>query len=89
MPGVLTIEALAQAGAVAILSMPENKGKTAYFGAINSAKFKGKVVPGDVLILETEIIKSKGPIGVGSAKACVDGKTVAQAELTFALGKAE
>ena len=66
-----------------------NKGKTAYFGAINSAKFKGKVVPGDVLILETEIIKSKGPIGVGSAKACVDGKTVAQAELTFALGKAE
>ena len=89
MPGVLIVEALAQVGAVAILSQPENKGKTAYFGAINSAKFKGKVVPGDVLLLETEIIKSKGPIGVGSAKAYVDGKVVAQAELTFALGKAE
>ncbi|MBO5094637.1 MAG: 3-hydroxyacyl-ACP dehydratase FabZ [Lachnospiraceae bacterium] len=89
MPGVLIIEALAQVGAVAILSLPENKGKTAYFGAINSAKFKGKVTPGDVLTLETEIIKSKGPIGVGSAKAYVDGKVVAQAELTFALGKAE
>ena len=89
MPGVLIVEALAQVGAVAILSLPENKGKTAYFGAINSAKFKGKVVPGDVLFLETEIIKSKGPIGVGSARATVDGTVVAQAELTFALGKAE
>ena len=89
MPGVLIVEALAQVGAVAILSLPENKGKTAYFGAINSAKFKGKVVPGDVLLLETEIIKSKGPRGGGSAKATVDGKVVAQAELTFALGKAE
>ena len=89
MPGVLIVEALAQVGAVAIPSLPENKGKTAYFGAINSAKFKGKVVPGDVLFLETEIIKSKGPIGVGSARATVDGKVVAQAELTFALGKAE
>jgi len=89
MPGVLIVEALAQVGAVAILSLEENKGKTAYFGAINSAKFKGKVVPGDVLMLETEIIKSKGPIGVGSAKAYVEGKVVAQAELTFALGKAE
>lgn len=86
MPGVLIIEALAQVGAVAILSKPENKGKLAFFGAINNAKFKGKVVPGDVLLLETEIIKAKGPIGVGSAKAYVDGKVVAQAELTFALG---
>lgn len=87
MPGVLIIEALAQAGAVAILSLPENKGKTAYFAAINSAKFKGKVVPGDVLMLETEIIKVKGPIGVGSAKAYVEGRLVAKAELTFAIGK--
>ena len=69
MPGVLIVEALAQTGAVAILSLPENKGKIAYFGAINSAKFKGKVLPGDVLTLETEIIKSKGPMGIGSAKA--------------------
>ena len=87
MPGVLIVEALAQTGAVAILSLPENKGRIAYFGAINSAKFKGKVLPGDVLTLETEIIKSKGPIGVGSAKAWVGGRLVVQAELTFAVGK--
>ncbi len=84
-PGVLIIEALAQAGAVAILSLEENKGKTAYFAAINGAKFKKKVVPGDVLLLETEIIKSKGSIGIGRATATVEGKTVVQAELTFAL----
>ena len=86
MPGVLIVEALAQTGAVAILSQPEFKGKTAYFAAINSAKFKGKVTPGDVLTLETEIIKVKGPIGVGSAKAYVDGTLVTKAELTFAIG---
>ena len=89
MPGVLIIEALAQTGAVAILSQPENKGKLAFFGSINSAKFKGKVFPGDVLMLETEIIKVKGPIGVGSAKATVNGKVVTQAELTFAVGDPE
>ena len=86
MPGVLILEALAQTGAVAILGMEENRGKTAYFAGINSAKFRQKVVPGDVLILETEIIKQKGPIGVGSAKATVDGKVVCAAELTFAIG---
>lgn len=89
MPGVLIVEALAQTGAVAILSQPELKGKTAYFAAIHSAKFKGKVTPGDVLILETEIIKVKGSIGVGEAKAYVDGKLVAMAELTFAVGDRE
>lgn len=89
MPGVLIIEALAQVGAVAILSMPENKGKIAFFGGIKEARFKGKVLPGDVLKMETEIIKMKGPIGVGSAKAYVDGKVVAQAELTFAIGAKE
>ena len=72
MPGVLIVEALAQTGAVAILSVEENRGKTAYFAGINSAKFKRKVVPGDVLTLETEIIKQKGPIGVGCATAKVD-----------------
>ena len=87
MPGVLIVEALAQAGAVAILSLPENKGKVAYFGGIDGCRFKGKVVPGDVLILETEIIKSKGPIGVGSAKAYVNDKLVVSAQLTFAVGK--
>lgn len=86
MPGVLIIEALAQVGAVAVLSCEEYKGKTAYFGGINSAKFKRKVVPGDVLTLELEIIRRKGPIGVGSAKAYVDGKVAVIAELTFAIG---
>ncbi len=89
MPGVLIIEALAQTGAVAILSLEENKGKTAYFAGINSAKFKQKVVPGDVLTLETEIVKIKGPIGVGKATATVNGKVAAMAELTFAIGKGE
>lgn len=86
MPGVLIIEALAQTGAVAILGLEENRGKTAYFAGINSAKFKQKVVPGDVLTLETEIIRQKGPVGVGKAVASVDGKTVCIAELTFAIG---
>ena len=86
MPGALIVEALAQTGAVAILSKEENKGKTAYFAGINNAKFKKKVLPGDVLTLETEITKEKGPIGVGSGKAYVDGKLVCQAELTFAIG---
>ena len=89
MPGVLIIEALAQTGAVAILSVPENKGKTAYFAGINSAKFKRKLIPGDVLTLETEIVKIKGPIGVGKAKATVDGKVAAIAELIFAIGSGE
>lgn len=86
MPGVLTVEALAQVGAVAILSLPENKGKTAYFGAIDKCKFKGKVVPGDKLRLETRIIKRKGPVGVGEAIASVDGRVVVRAELTFMIG---
>ena len=89
MPGVLILEALAQTGAVAILSKPENKGKIAYFGAVNSAKFREKVFPGDVLMLETEIIREKGPIGIGSAKAYVNGKVVVQAELTFAIGSSK
>ena len=86
MPGVLMIEALAQTGAVAILSMEENKGKTAYFGGIDKAKFKRKVVPGDRLRLESEIIKRKGPVGVGKAVATVDGKVAVSAELTFMIG---
>lgn len=85
MPGVLIIEAMAQTGAVTILSLAENRGKTAYFAGINAAKFKKKVVPGDVLMLETEIVRQKGPIGVGKATATVEGKIVAQAEITFAM----
>ena len=86
MPGVLQIEACAQVGAVAILSLEENRGKTAYFGAINNARFKRKVVPGDKLRLETKIIKTKGPVGIGEAVASVDGKVVVRAELTFMIG---
>lgn len=86
MPGVLIIEALAQAGAVAILSKPENKGKIAYFGGIEKCRFRGKVVPGDKLRLEMRIIKEKGPVGIGEAKACVEDKVVASAELTFMIG---
>lgn len=86
MPGVLIIEALAQTGAVAILSQESMKGRTAYFGAINSARFKHKVVPGDLLKLECEIIKMKGPIGVGKATAWVGDQVAVTAELTFACG---
>lgn len=86
MPGVLIVEALAQTGAVAILSVEENRGKTAYFGAMDHVKFKKKVVPGDTLRLECEIIKKKGPMGVGKATATVDGKVAVVAELTFMIG---
>lgn len=86
MPGVLTVEALAQVGAVAILSKEENKGKIAYFGGINKCKFKGKISPGDKVKLETKIIRAKGPMGVGEATASVDGKVVVSAELTFMVG---
>ena len=85
MPGVLIAESLAQTGAVAILSMDENKGKNALFGGIDKMKFKRKVVPGDRLKLEVKIIKRKGPIGVGEAIATVDEEIVAKGELTFAL----
>lgn len=85
MPGVLQIEACAQVGAVAILSLDENKGKTAYFGGISSARFKRKVVPGDVLTMECEIIKRKGPVGVGKATAKVGDEVALTAELTFVI----
>ncbi len=86
MPGVLIVEALAQAGAVAILSQPEFQGKTAYFAGIDKARFRKMVMPGDTLTLETKIIKVKGPMGVGEAKAYVDGKLACSAELMFAIG---
>ena len=86
MPGVLIIEALAQVGAVCILSCEKFKGKTAYFGGINNCRFKKKVVPGDVLMLETELIKQKGPVAIARAAATVDGKVAATAELTVAIG---
>jgi 3-hydroxyacyl-[acyl-carrier-protein] dehydratase len=85
MPGVLIAESLAQAGAIAILSLEENKGKNALFGGIDKMRFKKMVVPGDKLKLEVKIIKQKGPIGIGEAIATVEGKLVAKGELTFAV----
>ena len=83
MPGVLIVEALAQVGAVAILSMPEYKGKIAFFGGIKGAKFRRQVVPGDTLKLEVELTRLKGVAGIGIAKATVDGQRVCEAELMF------
>ena len=86
MPGVLQIEALAQAGAVALLSMEEFKGKIPLFAGTNKVRFKRKVVPGDKLDLYCEIIKIKGPIGIGKGIATVDGKLACEAEILFAIG---
>lgn len=83
MPGVLIIEALAQTGAVAILSKEEFKGKLIFFGGINKAKFRKPVEPGCMLRLETKLTKVKGPVGIGEAKAYVDDQLVTEAELTF------
>ena len=85
MPGVLILEALAQTGAVAALSLPENRGKLALFGGVKNARFRRQVVPGDVLILECELIEQHGPVGIGKATAWVDGVRAANAELTFVL----
>ena len=82
-PGVLVVEALAQVGAAIILSMEENKGKTAFFGGLDKVKFRRKVIPGDTLRLECEIIRKKGPVGVGRATATVDGQLAVCAEMTF------
>ena len=86
MPGVLILEAMAQVGGVAILSLPENKGKIAYFAGIDKAKFRQKIVPGDTVRLEVEIIRTRGPIGVGKATASVNGKRAVTCEITFAIG---
>lgn len=83
MPGVLICEALAQVGAVALLSHPDYKGRLAFFGGINKARFRKKVVPGDVLRLETELVKIKGPVGIGRAAAYRGSELCAEAELTF------
>ncbi|MDI6799570.1 MAG: 3-hydroxyacyl-ACP dehydratase FabZ [Actinomycetota bacterium] len=85
MPGVLIVEALAQVGAVVLLSKPENEGKIALFAGIDKVRFKRQVVPGDELTLETEVIKSKGPIGIGVAKATVNGELAASGEIMFAI----
>lgn len=88
MPGVLMLEALAQVGAVALLAMPENRGRIALFGGVKNARFKQMVRPGDVLELECRLVSHRGPLGIGQAEARVDGKLACRAELTFALGPA-
>ncbi len=86
MPGVLIIEALAQVGAVAILTEEKNKGKLVFFGGIKNARFKRQVKPGDVLTLKCRLTARKGPVGFGQAEACVDGHLAAKAEISFAIG---
>lgn len=83
MPGVLIMEALAQTGAVAILSEEENKGKIAVFGGIKNCRFRRQVVPGDVITLRCELVNRRGPIGYGKATAMVEGEIAATGELSF------
>ena len=87
MPGVLIIEDLAQVGAVAMLAMPENRGRIGFLGAIKNARFRRQVRPGDVLELECVITRQKGPVAVAEARATVEGREAVTAELTFALGE--
>ncbi|HHY05994.1 MAG TPA: 3-hydroxyacyl-ACP dehydratase FabZ [Clostridia bacterium] len=87
MPGVLLIEALAQTGAVLVLSQPENKGKIAYFARIDNCRFRRQVVPGDQLRLEIEVVRLRGPVGKCKARALVGEEVACEAELTFALEK--
>ena len=85
MPGVLLIEAMAQVGGVAILALEENWGKLAFLGRVRDARFKRQVVPGDVVEMECVLTRRRGPIGVGTCRAMVDGQEAASAELTFAI----
>jgi 3-hydroxyacyl-[acyl-carrier-protein] dehydratase len=85
MPGVLIVEALAQCGAVAMLSVPENRGKIALFGGIDKVRFKRQVVPGETLRLECAITKTRGPVGFGEVKASVEGELAVSGELVFAI----
>lgn len=85
MPGVLILEAMAQVGAVAILTLPEDRGKLVLFGGVKNARFKQKVVPGDVLDMECVLTRRRGPVGMGSCTARVNGEIVCAAELIFAV----
>ena len=87
MPGVLILEALAQVGAVAVLSLPEHRGKIGFLGAVKNARFRRQVTPGDVLELECTILRQKGVVAIAQARATVDGQEAVTAELTFALSK--
>ena len=84
-PGVLMLEAMAQVGAIAILSLPENKGKIALFGGVKNARFKRQVIRGDVLEMECVLTKRRGLVGIGECKALVNGEVACTAELIFAV----
>ena len=88
MPGVLIVEALAQVGAVALLQLPEFRGKIPFFAGIDGVRFKRPVVPGDVLRLEVQIGKLRRGFGGGTGTATVDGELAARGELLFAIGDA-
>ena len=85
MPGVLILEAIAQVGAVALLSLPENRGRIALFGGVKNARFRRKVIPGDVLEMTCTLTKRRGPVGIGSCEAMVNGEIACTAELIFAV----
>ncbi len=85
MPGVLIVEALAQVGAVALLSMPEYRGKLAFFAGIDGVRFKRQVVPGDVLRLEVELGRFRSGFGKGTGTATVNGELACKGELLFAI----
>ena len=86
MPGVLLIEAMAQVGGVAILSLPENEGKLAFLGRVKDARFRRQAVPGAAVEMDCRLTKRRGPIGVGECKATVSGEVAATAEITCAIG---
>jgi 3-hydroxyacyl-[acyl-carrier-protein] dehydratase len=85
MPGVIIVEAMAQAGAVAVLADEANRGKLALFAGINDVRFKRMVLPGDELELTCELERIRGPVGRGKATATVDGELAARGTLTFAV----
>jgi 3-hydroxyacyl-[acyl-carrier-protein] dehydratase len=86
MPGVLMVEALAQVGAVALLSQPEHQGKIVYFAGIDGVRFRRVVVPGDTLVLSVELTKMRGRVGKGRGEGRVDSRLAVEGEFTFALG---
>lgn len=85
MPGVLLLEALAQTGAVALLLEEQNQGKKVFFGGIKNARFRRQITPGDVVALHCEIVRRKGPVGIGTAAASVNGEKAVEAEISFAI----
>lgn len=87
MPGVLIVEALAQVGTVALLSLPDNEGKLAFFAGIEKIRFKKQVIPGDVLRLDAELTRVRGSFGIGAVRATVDGQLTAEGEIMFAIGE--